>query len=121
VEQEQAKVQIRSLGATSPRRTMESQTNIPRLGLLHKVTRRKPSTRTRRGIAWCGMDTGGKCKKWRRHSPKECTFGTGGSAENKRSADDGNNKKAKKESKKLKITKAYSGCIAISCQRRLHW
>jgi len=55
---------------------------------------------------WCGKDTGGKCEKWRRHSPKECTFGIGGTADNKRSAD-GNDKKAKKETKKLKIAKAY--------------
>lgn len=55
---------------------------------------------------WCGKDTGGKCEKWRRHLPKECNFGTGGSPENKRSTDN-DDKKPKKESKKLKIAKAY--------------
>jgi hypothetical protein len=24
---------------------------------------------------WCGKDTGGKCKKWQAHQPKECNKG----------------------------------------------
>ena len=55
---------------------------------------------------WCGKDTGGKCEKWRRHSPKECTFGTT-EATNKRKGDDKSDKDKKHESKKLKIAKAY--------------
>jgi hypothetical protein len=55
---------------------------------------------------WCGKDTGGKCEKWRRHTPKECTFEKGTKTSPNAKRPSGNDEK-KKESKKLKIAKAY--------------
>jgi hypothetical protein len=56
---------------------------------------------------WCGKDTGGKCEKWRAHSPDECKGTAAGESSESKGKRPAERKKKGSIEKKLRVACAY--------------